>query len=93
MSELDPFAMPTADWIPPGDHFVLVVESDGGLPARYGWDTFGIPYQIRPDSVGGPITWEHYIGPGTALEAVRAKRSRSHGRTAIARLVFVEVEQ
>lgn len=89
----NPFAPPTADWIPPGDHFVLVVENDSWDQRNFTCDQYGIPVPLHPGMPSGPITWEHYIGKGTALEAVRANRSHRYGRTAIARLVFVEVEQ
>jgi hypothetical protein len=96
-NKADPFNAIVPAWLPPGDHYVMVVESDSFSPhaPRFAWDQYGIPYQIDPYH-SGPITWEHYIGDGTKLEEVGKRRSAMGnrcGRTAIARLVFVEADQ
>lgn len=81
-------------WIPPGAHFVLVVEDDRGYPAqRFTCDPYGCPVPLYEgaDMAPRPITWEHEIGRFTSLEEVKRHRDgcgQRYGRTAIARLVF-----
>jgi hypothetical protein len=83
------------DWIPAGDHFVLIVENDSHQPL-YEWDRFGIPRQIELFSTpGGPITFEHYIGERTtrpAVEKLAQRMQGRYGRVAIAKLTFVAVD-
>jgi hypothetical protein len=87
----------TPAWVPPGPHFVLVTEGDGGdelaRPA-FRCDAYGIP-EPTGEGVRGPITWEHYLGKGTQLETVRTNAGtfNRYGRTAIARLVFLTDEE
>ncbi len=80
-------------WLPLAAHFVLVVEDDDGKPPRYECDQLGIPHLVQG---GNPIVWEHRVGEGTDLRAVRQQRDslgRRYGRVAIAKLVFVEGDE
>jgi hypothetical protein len=79
-------------WIPPGDHFVMVIEDDraGFNGIHYDFDAYGMPVD-RNTSGPGPMTWEHYLGQATTLAAVKNRIKQldgRYGRAAIARLEF-----
>jgi len=86
-------------WLPPGEHFVVIVEDDTGRPIRYEWDALGIP-RLAPECetgyAGRSITFEHYLGQNTQLHEIKAHaaylRGR-YGRVAVAKLVIVEADK
>jgi hypothetical protein len=85
------------NWLPPGDHFVVIVENDSGRAKRYEWDAFGIPH-VAPgcEYEGETITFEHYLGKNTTAEQVKAHAAMlrgRYGRVAVAKLVIVEADK
>lgn len=85
-------------WLPPGEHFVVIVENDSGRPIRYEWDAYGIPH-VAPECEGcegKTITFEHYLGHHTTATEIRAHAAQlrgRYGRIAIAKLVIVEEDK
>lgn len=84
-------------WLPAGEHFVVIVEHDGGgVQPTYTWDALGIPRLANAEVLpSGPITFEHYIGEATSFPAIHkhaASLRGRYGRVAIAKLSIVEID-
>lgn len=86
-----------ADWLPPGEHFVVITERDSQNERRYVCDVFGIPHlDCEVHQPIGPITGEHYIGENTHRDAITMRANclrMQYGRVAIAKLVIVEADK
>lgn len=82
------------DWLPPGDHHVVVTERQLGAGMRHGeFDAWGMFTPFPWAHTDHPITGETEIPPdGATLEKARARvrlLAGSYGRARIARLVFL----